>query len=76
VDEKINQVVTEYIESSKIIIQCKGKVGKNANRFLIGILYQPFNPIPGKDFDLDIGVLGDIGSIIKMEGDVKRIGVG
>jgi hypothetical protein len=76
VDEKIHQVITEHIEPPKIIIQCKSKVWKNANRFLIGIFYQPLDTIPRKDSDLDIGVLGDIGPVIKMEWDLKRIGIG
>ena len=74
-DDKVHQVVAENIELSKIIVQGKGKIGENANALFIGIFDQPLNPVPCKNLDLDIRILGDVAPIIKMERDRKGIRV-
>jgi len=69
-------MITKDIETPEIVIEGQSEIRKNSNRFLISVLDQPFDTVPGKNLDLDIGVFGDIGPVIKMEGDVKRIRIG
>jgi hypothetical protein len=69
-------VVTQNIELSKIIIEGQSKIRKNSNGYLITVLDQLLQPLPGKDFDLNIRVVKDVGPIIELEGDVKGIGIG
>ena len=69
-------MVTQNIELSKIIIEGQSKIGKNSNGYLITVLDQLLQPLPGKDFDLNIRVVKDVGPIIELEGDVKGIGIG
>ena len=75
-DKKVYEVVAENIESSKIIVQGEGKIGKNANAFLIGTLDEPLYAIPCEDLNLDIRILGDVAPIIEMERNRKRIRIG
>ena len=76
-NEKIYQMVAPNIQFSKIVIKGKSKIGKKANAIrLIGVLNQPFQMIPGKDFDLDTWIVNNIGQVIKVEVGRKGIGVG
>ena len=75
-DEKIYQMIAEYIQLSKIVIECQSKKREDPYTFLIGIFDQPFQTIPREGFDLDIGVLGDIGLVIELEWNMESIGVG
>jgi hypothetical protein len=69
-------VVTEDIEPPEIVIEGEGEVGEDPNGVGIGISDQLFQPIESKDLDLDIGVIGDIGPVIKLEGNLEGVGVG
>ena len=75
-DDKIHNMVAKNIEPSKIEIERQGKVRKNSDGYLISVLNQLFQSIPCQDPDLDIGILADVRSIIEVEGDIERIGIG
>jgi hypothetical protein len=75
-DKNINQMVAKNIKLSKIIIEGQRKIRKNPNGYLITIYNQLLQPLPGKDFDLNIRVVKDVGPIIELEGDVKGIRIG
>jgi hypothetical protein len=72
-DDKVHEMISKNIDPSEIIIQSKGKIGEYPDRFLIGILDQLFHPVPGKNLDVDIGILKDIGPVIEIEGYGERI---
>jgi hypothetical protein len=74
-DDKVYQMIAKNIDSPQIVIEGEGKVGEYPDRFLIGILDELLHPVPGKNLDLDIGILEDIGPVIEMEGDRKGIGI-
>jgi hypothetical protein len=69
-------MVAKNIELSKIIIEAQSKIRKNSNGFLITVFNQLPQPFPGKDFNLNIRVVKDVGPIIELEGDMKGIGIG
>ena len=75
-DDKIHQMITKDIETTEIIIKRQSKIRENSNRLLISIFDQSFQKIQGELSDLDIRVVIDIDLVIKMEGDVKSIGIG
>jgi len=75
-DEKIHQMISEYVESSKAIIECKSEIGKKSDVTLINIFDHSFQSIPGHHLDLDIGIVSNIGTIIKLKRDMERIGIG
>jgi hypothetical protein len=75
-DEKVHQMVAKNIQSSKIIIQGKGKIGEKANTIrLISKVNQPLDMIPGENSDLDIYILDNIAQVIKVERGREGIGV-
>jgi hypothetical protein len=74
-DEEIDEMVAKDIKLPKIVIEGKGKVGENANTFLIAIIDQFFDTIPRENLDLDIWILGNIGPVIEMKGHRKGIGI-
>jgi hypothetical protein len=76
-DEKVYHMVAKNIPFSKIIVQGKGKIGKKLDSIRPWtVMNQPFDMIPGKNFDLDIWIVDNIGQIIKDERNRKGIGVG
>jgi hypothetical protein len=66
VDEKVEKVVTKDIEFPKIVIEGKGEIGKDPNGHGIGISDQLFQSVKGKNFDLNIWVIKDVGFIIEL----------
>jgi hypothetical protein len=74
-DDKVYQMIAKNIELPKIVIERQGKVRENSNGFLVGVFEQSLQSIPRKNFDLDIRVTNDIGPIIKLEGNIERIGI-
>jgi hypothetical protein len=69
-------MVAKNIELSKVIIESQGKIRKNSNGLLICVFNQLPQTLPGKDFNLYIRVVEDVGPIIELERDVKSIGIG
>jgi len=45
-DEKVDQVVTKNIELSKIVVQGKGQIGKEANGLPIGVFDKKADTVP------------------------------
>ncbi len=74
-DDKIDQMVAKHIKLPEIVIEGEGKIGEDANTLPVGIFDQIFNTIPCEYLDLNIWIVGDIGPIIKLEGNRKGIGV-
>jgi hypothetical protein len=72
-DEQIHQMVTEDIEAPKIVIEGQGEESEKSKGFLIGNLDRLVDAIPVNDFDLDDRILGDIGSVIELERNLKCI---
>jgi hypothetical protein len=76
VDKEVDQMVTEDIESPEIIIEGEGEVSEDPNSDGIGISDQLFQPVEGKNLDLNIRILKNIGSVIELERNVEGVGVG
>jgi hypothetical protein len=69
-------MVAKNIELSKVIIESQSKIRENPNGLLICVFNQLPQTFPGKDFNLYIRVVEDVGPIIELERDVKSIGIG
>jgi len=67
-DDKVYQMISKNIHPSEIVIEGEGKVGEYPDGFLIGVLDKVLHLVPGKNLDLDIGILEDIGPVIEIEG--------
>jgi hypothetical protein len=76
VDKEVDQMVAEYIEPSEIVIEGEGEIGEDPNGVGIGISDQLFQPVEGKNLDLNIWVVEDIGPVIELERNVESVGVG
>jgi hypothetical protein len=76
VDKEVDQMVAEYIEPSEIVIEGEGEIGEDPNGVGIGIPDQLFQPVEGKNLDLNIWVVEDIGSVIELEGNLEGVGIG
>ena len=77
-DEKINQVVTKYVERSEIVIQGKRETGNRSVKDMraIAIRKEDLSDIfPCDGSKMQIGIVGNIGLIIKMPGAVKGVSV-
>ena len=53
-DKEVDQMVAEYIQPSKIVIEGEGEIGEDPNGHGIGISDQLFQPVEGKNLDLNI----------------------
>lgn len=53
-DKEVDQMVAEYIKPSEIVIEGEGEIGEDPNGDGIGISYQLFQPVEGKNLDLNI----------------------
>jgi hypothetical protein len=72
-DDKVYQMISKNIDPSEIVIEGEGKVREYPDRFLIGVPDKLLHPVPGKNLDLDIGILEDIEPVIEIEGDGESI---
>jgi hypothetical protein len=73
VDDEVHQMVTKNIELPEIIVEGEGKVGKDPDRFLVGVLDELLHPFPRKNLDLDIGILKDIELVIELKWNIEGI---
>jgi hypothetical protein len=76
VDEEVDEVVTKDLETSKVIVQGKGKVGKDAQRLFAVGLDELVEPMEGEALQLDARVFDDVGFIVEKERDPEGIGIG
>lgn len=53
-DKEVDQMVTEDIEPPEIVIEGEGEIGENPNSHGIDISDQLFQPVEGKNLDLNI----------------------
>lgn len=74
-NDQIDQVVAENINSPKIIVQGKGKVRKDSDGLFIGNLRHLFQAIPRQNLNLYTLILDNIGPIIEIKRGLKGIGV-
>jgi len=78
VDEYIDQMVTEYLEPAKVMIQGKCQAGhwsiKNSRVVTIGI-ESSLKIFPGYFFEVQIGVIGNVWFIVEMPRTVEGISV-
>jgi hypothetical protein len=65
-DQEIDEVVTEHLQPSKIIVKTEGEKSD-----VSGV-----GQIPEVGQVLDLWILDDVGGVIKQEGDREGVGVG
>jgi len=76
VNKKIYRVVAEDIQSTPVIVEGKGKAGKNSGRFPIIDLDQLTEPLERGGCEMDTRFHDDVGVVIKLERDVEGVGIG
>jgi hypothetical protein len=77
VDEEVDEMVAEDFKPPEVVVEGEGEVGEESDRVQmgIGISDQLFQPVEGEDLDPDIGVVEDVGPVVKLERDLEGIGV-
>lgn len=75
-DEEIDQMVTEDVQPSQVIVEGKGEVGKDSGRFPIINLDQLTEPLERGGREMDTRFHDDVGVVIKLERDMEGVGIG
>ena len=77
-NQDVDEVVAGHIESSPIVIQCKGEGGNGpVGRPRVELVWRQglLDLIPRHPGELHIGIVYHIGLVVKMPGAVQRIAV-
>lgn len=75
-DEEIYKMVAKDVKPPEIVIQGKGKEGKNPETLFVGIFNQFFDGGKGKGSNLDTRILTNVRLIVELKGNMKGVGVG
>ena len=74
-DEEIEEMVAKNVQSSQIIVEGKGEIGKDSNRFWIVDLNELLEPGEGEVREKDAPVFDDVGIVIELEGDTESVSI-
>lgn len=75
VDKEVDQMVAEDLEATKVIVQAKGKIGKDSQGILVVGLDELVDPLEGEGLKMGARVKDDIGIIIEVERDMEGVGI-
>jgi hypothetical protein len=75
VDEEIDEMVAEDLETSEVIVQGESEIGKKPYRITVQF-DQLVEPGHGEGHKADTRVCNDIGGVIKLEGNLESVGIG